>query len=272
VRVTIAGAYPFIKVLAPVGSNDGEVIRPRGIARNANGDLFVMDEGNSRIDKFDSSGRFLFSFGSSGIGDGQFDSPKDLAIDRWSSIYVTDNGQRSIQKYDSSGTFIKKWYTKGSPWGISVSPENIIYVALESDSSSIQAFDTGGASINELRTSQGNYDIFAGKGDTLLVSTISYTMDFFINTYVHGALINNWRISKEVSTCTFAFDDQGNLYVCGLLGSSCVEIFNAKNELIGRFGALGTREGAITSPNWIYLVGNKIYISANNGVLLFQKP
>ena len=46
--------------------------KPTGLALDAQGNLYVVDGGNARIQKFGPDGRFITSWGSAGIGDGEF--------------------------------------------------------------------------------------------------------------------------------------------------------------------------------------------------------
>ena len=49
-----------------VAVGDGQFNLPTGVAENSNGDIFVVGDQNFRVQAFDSSGTFLFSFGSEG--------------------------------------------------------------------------------------------------------------------------------------------------------------------------------------------------------------
>ena len=53
----------------------------RGVAVDSLGNVYVSDSGNSRIQKFSSSGVFLSKWGSVGIGDGQFNFSQGVAVD-----------------------------------------------------------------------------------------------------------------------------------------------------------------------------------------------
>src|SRR3990172_10170884 len=58
--------------------------QPNDVAIAASGDVFVMQghgRGQSRILKFDRTGRFLTSWGGNGTGPGQFDTGHSVAID-----------------------------------------------------------------------------------------------------------------------------------------------------------------------------------------------
>src|SRR6266576_859473 len=64
------------------GTEDGEFDSPTEIAVDGNGNVFVADTGNGRIEKFSSTGAFLSIIGTKGSGRGQFAQPNGIAIDR----------------------------------------------------------------------------------------------------------------------------------------------------------------------------------------------
>jgi DNA-binding beta-propeller fold protein YncE len=47
-----------------------------GLAVDTSGDVYAVDTGTNRVQKFDGIGNFLFQWGSSGAGEGQFSAPK----------------------------------------------------------------------------------------------------------------------------------------------------------------------------------------------------
>jgi hypothetical protein len=66
---------------------------------NRSGDVYVVDAGNNRVQRFDRDGRFISEFGSAGRGNGQFDRPYGIAIDKDGYVYVSDAGNKRIQKF-----------------------------------------------------------------------------------------------------------------------------------------------------------------------------
>jgi hypothetical protein len=66
---------------------------------NRNGDIYVVDSQNNRVQRFDRDGRFISEFGNAGRGNGQFDRPYGIAIDKEGYIYVADTGNKRIQKF-----------------------------------------------------------------------------------------------------------------------------------------------------------------------------
>lgn len=89
-----------------VGSDLGEFMSPVGIDVDSDGNLYVADQGNARIQVLDSMGNAIKSFGSYGTGVGQFINPYGVAVDSQKNIYVADYSNSRVQKFDSNGVFL----------------------------------------------------------------------------------------------------------------------------------------------------------------------
>ena len=76
--------------------------------------VYVVDSNNHRIQKFDSNGNFIKSWGSMGTGDGQFNVPVSVIIDSKGNIIVNERGNARVQKFDSKGNFLLKFGSEGS--------------------------------------------------------------------------------------------------------------------------------------------------------------
>ncbi|HCQ04607.1 MAG TPA: hypothetical protein DIT99_29800 [Candidatus Latescibacteria bacterium] len=87
---------------------------PFGIATDAAGNVYVSDFTNNRIQKFDSSGIHLLSFGSQGIVDGTFQFPRDLTVDASGNIWVADTNNNRVQKFDCAGNHLLSLGSNGS--------------------------------------------------------------------------------------------------------------------------------------------------------------
>ncbi len=70
-----------------------------GVAVDGDGNVFVADFYNHRIQKFSPKGDFLTSIGEPGNGPGQFDRPTDVVVDAEGNLYVVDFGNDRIQKF-----------------------------------------------------------------------------------------------------------------------------------------------------------------------------
>ena len=61
--------YIFSLEWGTTGSGDGEFQWPRGVAVDTDGSVYVTDDGNNRIQEFNSSGGFLGEWGTPGSKD-----------------------------------------------------------------------------------------------------------------------------------------------------------------------------------------------------------
>lgn len=118
-----------------LGAGNGQFKHPAGIAVDEAGGIWVVDQDNDRVQKFNTAGEFQSSFGSAGTGDGQFGRPTDVAIDVDGNLWVTDPGNHRIQKFNAKGEFLAKYGSYGSGDGqfngaesIAVDPKGNIWV------------------------------------------------------------------------------------------------------------------------------------------------
>lgn len=80
---------------------------PRGaIDFDRGGNLYVVDTGNFRVQKFAPDRGFLLAWGSKGEGDGQFLAPAGIAIDASGHVYVSDAKRNDIQVFDGEGAYL----------------------------------------------------------------------------------------------------------------------------------------------------------------------
>ena len=110
--------------------------------------MYVADADNLRIQKFDSNGVYIASFG--GPGERGFGSVQGVAVDGSGKVYVVDNGNHRICKFDSNGVYITEWGGYGSedgkfnwPCGVGVDSSGNVYVA-DSTNCRIQKFSSDG--------------------------------------------------------------------------------------------------------------------------------
>jgi DNA-binding beta-propeller fold protein YncE len=109
----------------------GEIDSAEGVAVDPDGNVYVSERLNNRIEKFGSAGNFIAAWGkdvvtgggtgfevctvaanckkgvSGGLG-GEFNSPNGIAADG-SFVYVADRVNNRIQKFTPAGTFLRTW-------------------------------------------------------------------------------------------------------------------------------------------------------------------
>ena len=86
-------------IIGELGVEPGQMQLPLGVALDSGGNVYVVDSGNSRIQKFDPRGTPLAVVGSAGSGPAQFNQPSDIAVDGTGNIYVVDTWNHRIQKF-----------------------------------------------------------------------------------------------------------------------------------------------------------------------------
>ena len=117
----------FIKSFGSTGNNTGEFRGPKGLGLDKDANIYVIDSGNHRVQKFDKDGKFILKFGEPGEYEAQLDNPSNIYIDD-NTIYVSDTGNKRIACFDDSGNFIKNIIIKDldMPRGISLYNKKLI--------------------------------------------------------------------------------------------------------------------------------------------------
>lgn len=106
VRVIDLGTGEVLFDIGKRGVNDGELNLPRDIALGSDGNLYIVDGGNFRIQVFSTEGEFIRQIGSIGNRTGQFSRPKGIDTDSAGNVYVTDAAFGNFQIFDSSGQLL----------------------------------------------------------------------------------------------------------------------------------------------------------------------
>jgi DNA-binding beta-propeller fold protein YncE len=126
-----AGQAPSV-FSAGIGSEPGQLSRPRGIALDAKGDLYVCDSGNGRIQKFDQDGKFIIEFGKTGPAETVLADPNGVAVDSEDNVWVVDVGTHKLFKFSSDGIFQNAFEGADTgfygPRDVAVGPNNHVYV------------------------------------------------------------------------------------------------------------------------------------------------
>ena len=108
---------------------------PNDIVVDSAGNIYVLDSGNHRIQKFDPDGIYLETIGQEGEGPVEFMQPVALDIDREGHLVVLDPHRRRIHVITSDGTsdrFLENVVESGiqslrcHPFGGFVAPGNIV--------------------------------------------------------------------------------------------------------------------------------------------------
>jgi DNA-binding beta-propeller fold protein YncE len=143
------------------GTGPGRFIKPAGLAVDSDGNLYVADSGNHRVQKFDSEGGFVAELGSLGDGQGEFNEPWGLAVDSEGNLYVADTWNNRIQKFDHDLNFLMQWgqpvsdvsnpepYGFWGPRDVTTDAEGNVWVA-DTGNSRVLKFDSDGTFLASL--------------------------------------------------------------------------------------------------------------------------
>ena len=218
------GALRYARSWGRKGTGTADFYLPYGIAADAEGNVYVADTYNSRIQVFDSNGTFLRSWGQKGTGQGQLLLPYAIAVDRQGNVYVADTYNFRIQKFDTTGRSILQWGRKGKGIGefaflsgVAVGPEGSVYTT-DAKMHRVQVFDGSGRYLR----SWGQ----PGKETGSFVTPMGITVDNSGNVYVADSKMQRVQIfgsrgnfqNAITGTMVYPVDvavDQssGNLYI-----------------------------------------------------------
>ena len=278
----------------------GRLSYPKHLAVDRQGNIFVPDSGHDRLQKIDTTGKLLVTWGETGSGEGQFificlgeckpacpplppgwDRCPHLpsggvAVDEQGNVFVSDFNGR-IQKFDSNGNFLTQWGSRGTgegqflsrPDALAVDEAGNVYAA-EPDNYRIQKFDNQGKFLMAW-SMQGN-----GKGDSEQPGSIA--VDQQGHVYIsdsqgiqkfdsNGKFLTRWG-SLGADQGQFAgapedvaVDSQGHVYVVDY-AKYRVLIFDGNGNFLGQWGRPGSGDGEFDAPSGIAIDGeDNIYIA-----------
>jgi sugar lactone lactonase YvrE len=94
-----------VRTLGDVDTADENLafFMPSAIAVDGAGNLYVLDTGNHRVQKFGPDGTYLATYGRRGQGPGEFQYPAWLAVDGKGFLYITDPYNQRIQVLTPDG-------------------------------------------------------------------------------------------------------------------------------------------------------------------------
>ena len=106
VRVVDAASGEILFDFGKRGRDPGDFNFPRDLVVGKDGQLYIVDSGNFRVQVFDRNGKFLKSFGTIGRQIGQFSRPKEIAADPAGNIYVVDTAFGNFQVFNPEGELL----------------------------------------------------------------------------------------------------------------------------------------------------------------------
>ncbi len=259
----------------------GEFMAPMyGLAVDQQGCLFVVDNGNNRVQKFDNNGSFILLWGSFGSANANFHNPTGIACDAKGDVYVVDTNNHRIQKFDGKlGSYLMKFGSRGngegqfsSPWGIAVDRVRGYIYVVDSANFRIQKFDLNGEYImswGSFGSNDGQFYFARGiavdpaDGAVYVVDMGNHRVQKFdTSTNVLPQLITKWggglgpghasspqaqEAGQLRSPWGIAVDSRGDVYVTDT-GNHRVQKFDREGNFITQWGGFGTGDGQFNFP------------------------
>jgi DNA-binding beta-propeller fold protein YncE len=216
--------------------------KPKGMIKDADGNVVVIEPHYSRVNHFDPMGKLLVQWGVNGTNEGRLQFPRSVAVNSKGDLFVSEYGLvERIQHFTHRGReFVQAF---GSPGvekgqlnraeGLGIAPDDTLIVA-DSCNHRIQVFSAGGK---------------------------------FLRSFGHaGSAIGELSYPYDVRV-----DRTGVRFVCEF-GNSRVQIFDINDQPIETIGGAGIDPGQMNNP-WAIALDSKgnLYVadSANHRVQKF---
>lgn len=87
-------------------TDPGTFSLPTNVAVDKDGNFYVTDTLNNRVEIFDADGKFISMFGKNGDGPGYLARPKGIAVDADGHIWVVDAVQQRVQVFNREGQLL----------------------------------------------------------------------------------------------------------------------------------------------------------------------
>jgi DNA-binding beta-propeller fold protein YncE len=221
------------------GAGEGQFRGPNGIATDSKGNVWVADTENSRIEEFNSEGKYLRK-STGGTSNDQLSSPDDLAIDSKGDLWVVNTGHGRIEHLNSEGGFIGSFGEVGSGNGQLNTPSSIAidskgnFWVTDHGNERVEQFNSEGKYVSQFK--------YAVYSPTI---TIDSSNNIWLTDGPHGRIakyntsgtflgqIGEGQLSEELGD--IVIDAGGNFWVADA-DNNVVKEFSAKGEYLNHLG------------------------------------
>jgi DNA-binding beta-propeller fold protein YncE len=202
------------------GADKGFFATPKDIAVDKEGNIYVVDSANERIQKFNATGNFILSWGQKGEGPGDFKEPCGIDIGPDGNIYVADTWNGRVEIFSNTGSFLLEVGRDRGMWGprdVGVDSKGNIYVC-DTGFGRIEKFDPKGRYLTtfgkkgDAKTPPGKgpgefnepFSVSQGPdGNMYILDRKNYRVQVLTTSgeFVRQFKINGWADAQVVNGC-----------------------------------------------------------------------
>jgi sugar lactone lactonase YvrE len=88
-----------LQVFGDVGDRPGDFSRPKGVATDSLGHIYVVDALMHAVQVYNREGELLMAFARQGQGQGEFWLPNGIYVSSNDTIYVADSYNKRVQVF-----------------------------------------------------------------------------------------------------------------------------------------------------------------------------
>ena len=279
VPTPVAGRFPESEFLEPLavwgseGKGDGQFIYPRDVAVDGAGNVYVVDYGNQRIQKFTGDGRLLTQWGAAGASTGILDrlfgrggqqegfkALFALDLDPQEHLVALDSEEGAIWRFSSEGRPIEKIDLSPvglfGPRDVAVGSEGEIYV-VDTGGSRLVKLDAAGRSVTawgSRGTAPGQFIepsgvAIDGEGNLLVADASNGRVQKFDPT---GKLLAIWPITGQggADGSRIAVAPDGRIFVTDSHNDRLLEL-DTDGQVVHIWGRGGVEGGEFLLPTGI---------------------
>jgi len=152
VLVYDADTFKLLRKIGTTGHNhelttEGDFGGPFGAAVDKDGNLYVTDMLNNRIEVFDADGKFVRTWGKIGDAVGEFGRPKGIAVDGDGHVWVADQALDRVTIFGNKGELLMAFGTHGKLAsqfkglvGIAIDKSNRVFTVEQYPTGKVQVF------------------------------------------------------------------------------------------------------------------------------------
>ncbi len=200
------------------GWGKGQFGNPHGMRVDANGKVWVTDNGDHQVMRFTRDGKRELTLGIKGkpaTDDKTFNRPTDIAFSPDGKfVYVSDGyGNSRVMKFTYDGKFVKTWGTPGSAPGqfstvhsVAVDSKGTVFVS-DRENNRIQIFTPDGEFLKQWTHLGATQNLFITKDDELWIITHRNNIENLTYDTLAGRIM---KIDKDTGKVLGAMESPGH--------------------------------------------------------------